>query len=437
MTGIEGTAAGPAGRYVLATTWLLAALVVGVSSSSASVDTAAATKNDRPHARQLQASHFVECGRFDHRNCPPGSGYLASDTESHEVRCCADSDPSLPPYNFTKDKNGQDTLNWIQPTALTQGYQCPYTESPEWMPGDCRKADGRFTYAEAVAVCGQVPNGRLCTALEVLNNCASGTGCGHDADLIWTSTTEAQYQAYVAAAGDPPSDPAWTTLFANDFEDGTLQDFIAGGADVTLNLHPLWTFAASKASIRLVDDNQMASSAVLNLTAAGIDLNAYDLYQVQFWYYVRSFENTEDFFLEYCPDSCDTEGSWQVLGQWVHCCTPADTSSACNTQTPDECHFDNEDSRFSTASMPISGSDPHLRFRSDSSGAGDYLYIDQVEIMAKGTGEMAPSASPSASPSVAPTSKPSVTGSDGPSAVPVSLFDVYIHFNRSSQHVHT
>jgi hypothetical protein len=30
-------------------------------------------------------------------------------------------------------------------------------------------------------------NARLCTPLELQDGCAAGTGCGHDADLVWTS----------------------------------------------------------------------------------------------------------------------------------------------------------------------------------------------------------------------------------------------------------
>ena len=418
MTGIEGTAAGPAGRYVLATTWLLAALV-GVSSSSTvatSVDTAAAAKNDRHHhARQLQAnatSHFVGCGRLN--GCPDEPDHFADDAALHEIRCCSDTNPTLPPYNFTGRWDVNDPRRAY--SSSTSGFVCPYTESPEW---DTSNKCPVGTYQEAVDVCAEVPGARLCTALEVLNDCARGTGCGHDVDLIWTNTTEEE----AGITAKPPLEAGWNAVFVNDFDDGTWQNFAPGGADVTLNSYGLWTYGFSAGSLRLVDNNEMTSSAVLNLTAAGVDLTAYDIYQVQFWWYIRSFENDEDFYVEYCPGdvSCETEGSWQVLGRWEHCCTPTETSNACLNQNPDECDFDNEDFGFYTVFMPTSGSDPHLRFRSDSSGAGDYLYIDQVEIMAKGTGELAPSASPSASPSVAPTSKPSVTGSDGPSSVPVSL----------------
>jgi hypothetical protein len=41
------------------------------------------------------------------------------------------------------------------------------------------------TFAEASAVCEE-DGARLCTKAEIQADCTAGTGCGHDADLIWT-----------------------------------------------------------------------------------------------------------------------------------------------------------------------------------------------------------------------------------------------------------
>merc|ERR1711990_607238 len=43
------------------------------------------------------------------------------------------------------------------------------------------------TFEESVAVC-LGDGARLCTQIEVQDDCTSGTGCAHDVDLIWTST---------------------------------------------------------------------------------------------------------------------------------------------------------------------------------------------------------------------------------------------------------
>ena len=301
-----------------------------------------------------------------------------------------------------------------------------------------------------MAVCAEVPGARLCTVYEALNDCLRGTGCGFDDDLVWTATAEADVVGGTVPPFDPDIDGDWTTVFVNDFDDGTWQDFAPGGELATLNANRLRTFGLSPGSVRLVDNSGMDSSALLNLTAAAggaFAASPYDVHRVRFWWHVRSFENVEDFYLEYCPDdpaACEagTGGSaWVQLGRWEHCCTEADTSAACDLQTA--CDFDNEDMGFHAISLPTGtggggGGDPHLRFRSDSSGTGDYLYIDQVEIQGKGTGELAPSTSPSASPSASPTAEPSVTTSDGPSAVPVSTCkhdDMSIYFDLIHIHI--
>mmetsp|Transcript_14306 Transcript_14306/g.23868 ORF Transcript_14306/g.23868 Transcript_14306/m.23868 type:complete len:83 (+) Transcript_14306:285-533(+) len=43
------------------------------------------------------------------------------------------------------------------------------------------------TFWDALYVCNDT-DGRLCTKGEVENSCTKGTGCRHDADLVWTCT---------------------------------------------------------------------------------------------------------------------------------------------------------------------------------------------------------------------------------------------------------
>ena len=43
------------------------------------------------------------------------------------------------------------------------------------------------TFAEAEAIC-QTAGARLCTAAELVNGCAAGTGCGFDVQLVWGTT---------------------------------------------------------------------------------------------------------------------------------------------------------------------------------------------------------------------------------------------------------
>ena len=46
---------------------------------------------------------------------------------------------------------------------------------------------GISNHEEASAMCAEM-GGRLCTAEELLGDCTRDTGCGHNHDLIWSST---------------------------------------------------------------------------------------------------------------------------------------------------------------------------------------------------------------------------------------------------------
>ena len=64
-------------------------------------------------------------------------------------------------------------------------------EYDDWLKGKS-KINGvchETTFEVAFELCNEA-DGRLCTKEEVENSCTKGTGCGHDADLIWTCTEE-------------------------------------------------------------------------------------------------------------------------------------------------------------------------------------------------------------------------------------------------------
>merc|ERR1712019_174763 len=58
------------------------------------------------------------------------------------------------------------------------------------MGGECL---GEATHGEATQAC-EALGARLCTAKELRRNCAQGTGCGFDREIVWSSTE-----------ADPPS----------------------------------------------------------------------------------------------------------------------------------------------------------------------------------------------------------------------------------------
>jgi len=142
----------------------------------------------------------------------------------------------------------------------------------------------------------------------------------------------------------------------------------------------------------------MNSSAIVDLTPFLDTIDSYDLARIRFYWYARSFEGNEDFYVEYCPEGLTCpESSWQELGQYERCCVEGE--GCFNSQI--KCDFNNDESGFHKIGLPkLMGSNPHLRIRMDASGAGDQLIIDNFELQVRGTGEHAPSNAPSQSPTI-------------------------------------
>ncbi len=107
------------------------------------------------------ASHFIACGRSNFARCREMER-LAPDSELHEVRCCADA--SRPGWS-KRDGCGA----WANSIV---GGTCHHSK----------------TFGEASAICAG-ESARLCTKDEIEEDCTVGTGCGHDRDLVWTSSS--------------------------------------------------------------------------------------------------------------------------------------------------------------------------------------------------------------------------------------------------------
>jgi hypothetical protein len=57
------------------------------------------------------------------------------------------------------------------------------------------------TWETAVSVCADTDGARLCTQEEMAAGCTTGTGCGHDSDMIWTATSY-PVDCHFVACGD-------------------------------------------------------------------------------------------------------------------------------------------------------------------------------------------------------------------------------------------
>jgi len=125
-----------------------------------------------------RTQHKVVCGRHNPLGCKNEFDRVVTDlTEKHEVRCCADKPTGRPgEKNCAYPKTGNTVKPGVTPHPGVFGIS---------RVGADNQCIHSATFAEAVKICSAIPNGRLCTAQELRDECTSNTGCGHDADLIW------------------------------------------------------------------------------------------------------------------------------------------------------------------------------------------------------------------------------------------------------------
>ncbi|KAL7554912.1 hypothetical protein ACHAWF_018468 [Thalassiosira exigua] len=106
-------------------------------------------------------SFYVVCGQNDSSSCA-GQSVAALSSTGHEVRCCSDTDLGS---------------GWRKRSG------CNVWGESE-IEGVCYDNE---THQIATNLCEDV-GARLCTRAELLANCAAGSGCAHDSDLVWSST---------------------------------------------------------------------------------------------------------------------------------------------------------------------------------------------------------------------------------------------------------
>jgi len=119
---------------------------------------------------------FATCGRAG--RCSESARW-AVPSELHEVRCCSET------------KLGSTWRRW--------GGCSVWSESDGAEMGGCHH-EKNFTEAEAIC---SAAGARLCTTEELEGNCARGTGCGHDSDLIWSGSLSASLPPPAAPLSPP------------------------------------------------------------------------------------------------------------------------------------------------------------------------------------------------------------------------------------------
>lgn len=153
-----------------------------------------------------------------------------------------------------------------------------------------------------------------------------------------------------------PCSPTDVILNEGYFETG-LDSWIDGGSDCARRLDEVRSFEGQY-SIRIRDNSGVASSMTLN----NIDVSSFSTIEVDFYFYVRSMENGEDFWLRFFDGS-----SWFTVETWTRGVNINNNTfyNATVSITPSQYNF-----------AVNSG----FRFQCDASGNNDQIFIDQVTI---------------------------------------------------------
>jgi len=130
---------------------------------------------------------WLSCGNPG--SCGAIGEFEAQAKEKHEVRCCSPD----PVSGWRKHK---DCDVWSESNLYVNGVELCFHEE---------------TFEDAQNICYD-NGGYLCTKEQVEAGCARGTGCGHDKDLIWTSTTTTAPAPIVFPNTDPVDPEDWLWL---------------------------------------------------------------------------------------------------------------------------------------------------------------------------------------------------------------------------------
>jgi hypothetical protein len=168
--------------------------------------------DDGSHVVAVGASNQAQA-RANDGSCTDAANCVAcaADETDHAVRCCADVDPAIGEScdSFAGTPDGCSALTCDELTGLYGGFPtnlgsdqvCGESDNGLAMTLSSGATDGNLCsggevngadaahdgYAHAVAICGAI-GARLCTSEELLADETRGTGCGHDREMVWSST---------------------------------------------------------------------------------------------------------------------------------------------------------------------------------------------------------------------------------------------------------
>ena len=179
-------------------------------------------------------------------------------------------------------------------------------------------------------------------------------------DAAGNESTDTVTVTYTMPAPVPAQ---WTVLTQDDFESGW-GSYVDGGGDCTRYSGSYAHQGTYAAQIR---DNSGTSSSFYSAQGVNLDGAGYTELKIEFWFYPRSMESGEDFFVEYYDGT-----QWHAVANYV-----AGSDFSNNS-------FYHEEGIVLTEGAPHAfPPDMMLRFRCDASGNYDFIYIDEVIVSAR------------------------------------------------------
>ncbi|UCF00190.1 MAG: polysaccharide deacetylase family protein [Planctomycetota bacterium] len=166
----------------------------------------------------------------------------------------------------------------------------------------------------------------------------------------------------VAASATTADEPKWTLLTYDDFESGW-GNYTDGGSDCRMYHGGTWA-RQGRCAVN-IEDNAGIESSFYYTNGVDVDTAGYTRIKVEFWFYCRSMDPGEDFWVQYYDGS-----TWHTVASYI-----SGTDFENYIFYSKTVHIDEENYTF-PKNMKI-------RFTCDADNDGDDVYIDEIKVSGK------------------------------------------------------
>lgn len=194
-----------------------------------------------------------------------------------------------------------------------------------------------------------------------------------DLDPDTTYTYTVQMRDALGNVGTPSSPESattqsasiWTVLISEDFESGW-GSFTDGGSDCRRSVRDQ-AYAHQGQYCARIRDNSGTASSFYSTNGIDVATPGYTQLKIEFWYYPRSMETGENFWLQYFDGS-----SWHTIANYVS-----------GTDFNNGSFYRVDDISIEKDAPYAFPTDMKIRIMNDASGNSDYVYIDEVVLSAR------------------------------------------------------